>query len=189
VPLTTWLGLNGTPGETAGHGAADPGTSRAIADLIAASRGSRWCLTLTDRTGWAIAHACARRPPPASPGDRPAWLTTLKITPIETGTCSHAREVPGYRIPGSLHHIVKTRQRTCSAPYCTRPAARCDTDHTLAYDNGGRTCECALAPLCRKHHQAKQTQGWHLEQPEPGILVWQLPHGRSYTATPGEYPA
>ncbi|HEY2442631.1 MAG TPA: DUF222 domain-containing protein, partial [Streptosporangiaceae bacterium] len=37
VPLTTWLGLTGTPGETAGHGATDGDTSRAIADSIAAS--------------------------------------------------------------------------------------------------------------------------------------------------------
>ncbi|HEY3733262.1 MAG TPA: DUF222 domain-containing protein [Streptosporangiaceae bacterium] len=188
VPLTTWLGLTDAPSETAGYGAADGDTSRAIADSIAASPRSSWCLTITDPAGRAIAHACARRPPPASPADRAAWLKTLTITRIETGTCTHAREVPGYRIPASLHHIVKTRQRTCSAPCCTRPAAQCDTDHTLAYDDGGRTCECGLAPLCRKHHQAKQTQGWHLEQPEPGILVWQLPHGRSYTATPSEYP-
>jgi hypothetical protein len=96
--------------------------------------------------------------------------------------------VSSYRIPDSLHHIVKTRQRTCSGPGCNRPAARCDTDHTLAYDKGGRTCECALAPLCRKHHQAKQTEGWHLEQPEPGVLVWRLPHGRTYVVTPGIYP-
>jgi hypothetical protein len=107
---------------------------------------------------------------------------------IEAGSCSHAREVPGYRIPRSLHHIVKVRQRTCSAPGCRRQAHRCDDDHTLAYDKGGRSCECNLAPLCRRHHQAKEAESWHLEQPEPGILVWCLPSGRRYTVTPGEYP-
>jgi hypothetical protein len=188
VPLTTWLGLSDCPSQIPGYGTADPDTSRDLADHIAASRDSRWCLTITDPAGRAIAHACARRPPPASPGDRTGWLRTLTITRIEAGTCSHAREVPGYRIPASLHHIVKTRQKTCSAPYCNRPAARCDDDHSLAHDKGGRTCECNLAPLCRAHHRAKQTDGWHLEQPEPGILTWRLPHGRTYTATPGEYP-
>jgi len=41
-----------------------------------------------------------------------------------------------------------------------------------------------IAPLCRRHHRAKQTDGWTLEQPEPGILRWTLPHKRTYTTTP-----
>lgn len=43
-------------------------------------------------------------------------------------------------------------------------------------------------PLCRRHHQAKQADGWRLEQPEPGVLAWTLPHGRTYTVTPEPYP-
>jgi hypothetical protein len=43
-------------------------------------------------------------------------------------------------------------------------------------------------PLCRRHHRCKQAEGWHLEQPEPGVLAWHLPHGRSYTTTPEPYP-
>ena len=188
VPLTTWLELTDSPGELPGYGVADADTSREMAQHIAATRTSRWCLTITDRTGRAIAHACARRPPPGSSEERAGWLGKMKITRIEAGTCTHAREVPGYRIPASLHHIVQTRQRTCSAPGCRRHATRCDTDHTLAYDRGGRTCECSLSPLCRKHHRAKQAEGWYLEQPEPGVLVWRLPHDRRYVVTPGVYP-
>jgi hypothetical protein len=44
-----------------------------------------------------------------------------------------------------------------------------------------------LAPLCRRHHQAKQVRGWRLEQPVPGTLVWRLPHGRSYWVDPEPY--
>ena len=44
-----------------------------------------------------------------------------------------------------------------------------------------------LAPLCRTHHQVKQAHGWTLTQPEPGILTWTTPHGRSYTITPEPY--
>ena len=58
----------------------------------------------------------------------------------------------------------------------------------MPYDQGGRTCECNLAPLCRRHHRAKQAQGWRLDQPEPGVLVWTLPHGRSYRVQPSAYP-
>jgi hypothetical protein len=198
MPLTAWLGLTQSPGDIRGFGPASAEICREIADLIAQNPGSRWCLTLTDVNGHAVGHGCARRPPgrtPRPPGGMASgldaimgWLAGLRTGPVQAGSCSHAREVPGYRIPESLHHIVKTRQRTCSAPYCNRPAERCDDDHTLPYDQGGRTCECDLAPLCRRDHQAKQAQGWRLLQPSPGVLVWGLPHGRRYLVTPGVYP-
>jgi hypothetical protein len=187
VPLTTWLGLSQAPGEVAGFGPASGPVCRDIAGLIANGGRSRWCITLTNAQGQAIAHGCARCPPPDGP-DRARWLAAVRVSPIQAGTCTHAREVTGYRIPDSLHHIVKTRQRTCSFPGCRRVARRCDDDHTIPHDQGGRTCECNLAPLCRRHHQAKQGQGWRLDQPAPGVLVWQLPHGRRYTVTPGLYP-
>ena len=60
-------------------------------------------------------------------------------------------------------------------------------DHTDPHHQGGRTCECNLAPLCRHHHRCKQAEGWWLAQPEPGILVWRTPAGRTYTTTPTPY--
>jgi hypothetical protein len=74
------------------------------------------------------------------------------------------------------------------AEFASRPAARCDLDHTVPWDQGGPTCECDLAPLCRHHHRAKQAQGWHLDHPRPGILTWRVPSGRAYTTTPTTYP-
>jgi hypothetical protein len=127
---------------------------------------------------------------PRPPGgtDPAAWLATVKISPIETGTCSHRRESAGYQPSNSLRHIIKIRSPRCGFPGCRRPAVRCDDDHTIPYDKGGRTCECNLHPLCRRHHQAKQAPGWRLEQPEPGVLIWHLPHGRSYPVRPEPYP-
>jgi hypothetical protein len=58
----------------------------------------------------------------------------------------------------------------------------------VPYDRGGKFCLCNLAPHCRKHHRCKQAEGWRLEQPEPGVLVWQTPAGRTYTITPTECP-
>jgi hypothetical protein len=43
------------------------------------------------------------------------------------------------------------------------------------------------SPLCRHHHRCKQAEGWQLEQPQPGILVWHTPTGRTYTTTPTQY--
>jgi hypothetical protein len=41
----------------------------------------------------------------------------------------------------------------------------------------------------RHHHRCKQAEGWWLEQPEPGVMVWHTPVGRTYTTTPTRYAA
>jgi Domain of unknown function (DUF222) len=190
MPATTWLGLTDAPGEIAGTGAADADTCRDLAAAIAACAASRWCLTLTSPNGQAIAHGCARAGPgpPGTTGPA-AWLARITLTPIETGTCAHRRETTAYRPPDSLRHLIKIRSPRCGYPGCRRPAARCDNDHTIPHHKGGKTCECNLHPLCRRHHQTKQARGWHLSQPEPGTLTWTTPSGRTYATEPEPYPA
>jgi hypothetical protein len=189
MPAAAWLGLADTPGEVGGFGALDAGTCRDLATALATHPATRWCITLTRPDGRPVAHGCARAGPgPPGTTSPTAWLATVKITPIETGTCEHRRETAGYQPSNLLRHIIKTRSRRCGFPGCRRPAVQCDDDHTVPYDQGGRTCECNLHPLCRRHHQAKQAPGWHLDQPEPGTLIWTLPSGRQYTATPEPYP-
>ena len=207
MPMSTWLGLAGTPGEVAGHGPVDAATCRELAGLM--NPATRWCLTLTNRDGYAVAHGCARRgpAPPGTPDHVPpvtfgpphpatatpdgiAWAAGLraKLKFLETGDCSHAREAGRYCPPRSLCHLIQIRQRTCSYPGCRRAAVRSDIDHTIPFDQGGRTCECNLAPLCRKHHRAKQAPGWHLTQTEPGHMTWRLPHERTYATIGEPYP-
>ncbi len=129
-------------------------------------------------------------PGPDLPTGARDYLARLRIqmTPVARGHCDHTRAESGYRPSRALAHLIKVRNTRCTAPRCGRPAARCDLDHTLAWDNGGITCECDLAPLCRHHHRCKQSQGWKLEQPSPGILTWRTPAGRTYTTTPTTYP-
>ncbi len=117
------------------------------------------------------------------------WLAALRFAWLELGECSHRRQTPGYRPGAELRHLIQVRQRTCCFPGCRYPARRCDLDHTVPWDQGGRTCECGMASLCRRHHRAKQTPGWQLAQPEPGTLTWVMPGGRSYGVQPGSYPA
>jgi hypothetical protein len=189
VPAATWLGLAGAPGEIAGNGTADAGTCRDLANALAGSPATRWCVTVVDDHGRAVAHGCARAGPGPPPGTGPlAWLTGITTSPVETGDCSHRRESPAYQPPDSLRHIIKIRSRRCGFPGCRRPALACDDDHTIAYHQGGRTCECNLHPLCRRHHQTKQTPGWRLDQPHPGELTWTLPSGRTCTVTAEPYP-
>jgi hypothetical protein len=83
------------------------------------------------------------------PADVSEWLAGIAIRRLETGDCRHLRESRSYRPPPSLRHLITIRQPACSFPGCRRPAIRCDDDHTLPYDQGGRTCECNLAPTSR----------------------------------------
>ncbi len=189
MPASAWLGLSDVPGEAGGFGALDAGTCRDLTAALAANPATRWCVTLVSQDGRPVAHGCARAGPgPPGNGDPAAWLATVKITPIEAGICEHRRESVGYQPSNTLRHVIKIRSRRCGFPGCRRPAVGCDDDHTVPYDKGGRTCECNLHPLCRRHHQAKQARGWRLDQPEPGTLIWTLPSGRQYAVTPEPYP-
>ncbi len=198
MPVSAWLDLSHAPGEVAGLGPLDAWTCRDLAARLSASPGTRWCVTLTGPDGTAEAHACARAGPgPGQLTDSPsprgspawlAWLAGLEFAWLERGNCAHPRQAAAYRPPGKLRELVVIRHRTCGFPGCRRPARRCDLDHTRAYDQGGKTCECNLEALCRAHHQAKQVPGWGLSQPQPGVLIWRTPHGREYTVTPDPYP-
>jgi hypothetical protein len=201
VPLDTVVGLSATPGEAAGFGMLDADDARDLLAAAARHPDTRWCVTALHPDGTAAAHGCARgrHPPPPGPAPGPSpppgtrsldYLRGLRIglAPIARGHCDHTRAEAGYRPGRALAHLVKVRNARCTAPGCGRPAARCDLDHTLAWDQGGLTCECGLAPLCRHHHRCKQAEGWLLEQPEPGFLRWRTPAGRRYTTAPTVYP-
>ncbi|HET7017073.1 MAG TPA: hypothetical protein VFI65_24335 [Streptosporangiaceae bacterium] len=188
MPLATWLGTSDAPGEADGYGPLGAEDCRELAEDLAAGKGVKWCVTLTDLDGRAVAHGCARASPSLKPGSVRAWLGKVKMSRIECGTCTHEGQSRAYRPPELMRHLVCIRQRTCAFPGCRRPAARCDLDHTIPFDQGGRTCPCNLAPACRQHHQTKQAPGWHLQQPEPGTLVWTAPHGRTYVTEPDPYP-
>lgn len=113
-----------------------------------------------------------------------SWRALLDA---EAGGCAHTMEVPGYRVPGTLRRWITTRDRTCRNPVCRRRAVQCDQDHTVPYDQGGRTCGCDLGSVCRTHHQLKQLPGWHLSQ-EGGTFTWTTPAGLSYRKEPDRYP-
>jgi uncharacterized protein DUF222 len=190
VPLDTWQGRSGVPGEAGGFGLLDGDSARDLAAAAARHPRTRWCVTALNPDGTAAAHGClpGRHPPPGTgPPDGIAGLH-LTMNPVARGTCDHAHAEPGYQPSRKLRHLVRARNARCTAPGCGRPAARCDLDHTVPWDQGGITCECDLAPLCRHHHRCKQAEGWQLAQPEPGVLIWRTPAGRGYGTTPTVYP-
>jgi len=190
MPVSAWLG-GGEPGEVAGHGPVDAASCRELAGLLARDPRTRWCLTVTGAGGLAAGHACAGRGRGPAAGEPViGWAAGLRgrLQILQAGTCGHDRRSPGYAPPADLRHLIEIRQRTCAAPGCRRAAGRCDLDHTRPYDQGGRTCECNLAPLCRRHHRAKQAPGWQLTQRQPGVMTWRLPSGRVCQTTGPPYP-
>jgi hypothetical protein len=185
VPLATLQGRSETSGEADGFGQLDGDDARDLAAAAARHPRTRWCITAVNPDGTAAAHGClpGRHPPPSGAG----LVLTTPMTPVARGPCDHAQAEIGYHPSRKLAHLIRARSATCTAPGCRRPAARCDLDHTVPWDQGGVTCECDLAPLCRHHHRCKQAEGWRLAQPEPGLLVWRTPAGRRYVTTPTRY--
>jgi Domain of unknown function (DUF222) len=100
------------------------------------------------------------------------------------GGCAHAGEAATYRPPPRLREHVIARDVTCRNPTCRQPAWRADLDHTLPYEDHGRTCRCNLGGACRRDHQLKQHSRWKLEQTRPGEFTWTTPAGRTYTVRP-----
>ena len=80
------------------------------------------------------------------------------------------------------------RDVTCRNPSCGQSAWRGDLDHTIPWDDGGRTCRCGLGGACRRDHQLKQHPRWKLTQTRPGWFTWTAPGGRTYQASPDTYP-
>jgi hypothetical protein len=93
-------------------------------------------------------------------------------------------QVDSYEASQRLKNQVDLRDPTCVFPWCTRKARRCDHDHRVDHDpdrdDGGPTCSCNLAPLCRGHHRAKTTGGWTYVTVEPGVYLWRSPLGYQF---------
>ncbi len=190
VPLSTVMGIGDGPGHLAGFGPVTGHSARQLAAGALGQPGVHWCITVTGEHGQAVGHGCATRiRPVGGPPGGSGWLFTVKLSALAGPECAHDRASPHYRPPPSLWHLIQARHTCCTAPGCRMPAAACDNDHTVPFDQGGRTCECNLGPLCRRHHRVKQARGWRLEQPEPGVFAWATPSGRCYITGPAEHPA
>ncbi|TVY99669.1 HNH endonuclease [Trebonia kvetii] len=194
-PRTRWcVTIIGTEGTAIAHACAH-GQHPWIADLPAdsthpASHAHPPPQTAARPHGSAsAAHtALPAHPPPEAGAQLAALFRRLNVTfrPIADGGCDHASAESQYLPSRVLRHLVRARTATCTAPGCLAQAVHCDVDHTTPHPSGP-TCQCNLAPKCRRHHRCKQAPGWHVEQPEPGVMRWTLPSGRTHTTTPTEY--
>jgi hypothetical protein len=85
-----------------------------------------------------------------------------------------------YEVPDRLADQGDLRDLICAFAGCTRPARGCDHDHRVPHEEGGATCSCNIAPLCRGHHRLKTHGGWSYTSLGPGSYLWRSPHGYTY---------
>jgi hypothetical protein len=109
------------------------------------------------------------------------------LEPI-AGECDHRHEASGHDPGVLLRHLTQVRYAACTAPACRRPAARCDWEHGVPYEAGGRTCWCNGDPKCRHDHRLKQHPRWAADRLPDGTIRWTAPSGRTYTTQPTQYP-
>jgi hypothetical protein len=88
--------------------------------------------------------------------------------------------VAAYEVPDRLVEQDALVDHHCVFPWCTRPARSCDCDHAVPYGEGGPTCSCNTALLCRGHHRIKTHGGWTYDVLDRGTYLWHSPHGHLY---------
>jgi hypothetical protein len=112
--------------------------------------------------------------------NNPAWKYTVtddRGIPIHHG--------PIRRRPTATEKaFVKTRDKTCVAPGCTRPARWCDDDHRHGWANDGPSHRGNLENLCRHHHRLRHERGFILHPLVGGGYVWEAPNGKLYLVLP-----
>jgi Domain of unknown function (DUF222) len=112
----------------------------------------------------------------------------IDIGPIPTQGCDHRHQGRGHDPGVMLRHLAEVRHATCTGLGCRRPAARCDFEHNIPYEAGGRTCLCNGNPKCRFDHRVKQDPRFKAEQLPNGEVCWTTPSGRQYITEPTRYP-
>lgn len=205
VGLATLMGLDERPGEIPGWGPVLPDTARAA---VTKQRSAEWRFAILDPGGHLELAGITRHRPATTMRQTRGGIVELHITATQLAElaanperCGEWAGViadlarqhtqrdqlrqqldahPGRRfVRAALRRHIQVRDRTCVAPGCRRPAARCEADHTHAYARGGTTTSDNAGPGCLKHHLMKETS-WTLEQPEPGRFRWTSPLGQVY---------
>ena len=114
--------------------------------------------------------------------------TAVTVKPVINLNDHLGAHVEAYEIPDRMREAVTLIHPQCVFPFCTKPSARADLDHTIAYAVGGATTPQNLAPLCRHHHRLKTHAGWTYRPldpvTDPGTYLWTDPHGLGYLRTP-----
>ena len=90
-----------------------------------------------------------------------------------------------YAVPAAMVAFVRGRDGTCRGPGCDVPAANCDIDHRIPFDQGGLTTPANLHALCRKCHNRKTDGVMKVIMDAQGADHWIFPDGSVVVTLPG----
>jgi hypothetical protein len=190
-PSSTWcLTVTGPDGRPVAHGCGRPPGRRDRTHPDAAARDGP---VYTPGGGRAPPGSGTVRLSPAAltgaAGGPGAGRDLVFVLEPLAGPCDHRHQAAGHDPGVMLRHLTGILNGTCTFPPCRRPESQSDYEHSLPYDQGGRTCLCEAGPVCRRNHRDKQSPGWHLEDAGArGWFRWTTPSGRSYLSRPTQYP-
>lgn len=109
---------------------------------------------------------------------------TAAITHRETGAILNL-DPDRYRLSEGLKRVIRTRDRCCTFPGCTRPGELCDIDHITELQHGGKTVPGNLHCLCRHHHRLKSVTRWRpIRDDDTGTTQWVTPTGDTVDSDP-----
>ena len=110
--------------------------------------------------------------------ERIGWLTPYlaqplldRITQIEF-VDGKPRATEAYQPTAEQVRWVHARDGGCRAPGCDVPAHKCQIDHIIPFDAGGKTDVDNLHCLCSKHHQLKTARYAALLMAFSGVQAW-----------------
>ncbi|HVE63219.1 MAG TPA: HNH endonuclease signature motif containing protein [Mycobacteriales bacterium] len=174
LSLATYRGLAESPGELDGYGPVTAATAR---DLAHDGRPLR--RVLVDHAGRVVDVSDCAWPP--------GRLDEMLAAPI---TAQALDSQPGTYTPSAaLGRYIDVRDRTCTAPWCTRPACAGQHDHLTDYARGGPTTRENLQAACDRDNQiVKARLDWTTIRARDGTTAWISPTtGRAYPTEPHHY--
>lgn len=112
-----------------------------------------------------------------------ATVTAVAVDPSCGTALDLGRTV--YRPRQAQRDCVNQRDQTCRFPSCRQPPWRCQLDHSDEFcpgkQDGGVTCPCNLACLCKFHHDLKTFGLWDIDHHADNSITFTSPTGRTYT--------
>ncbi|HEY7857732.1 MAG TPA: DUF222 domain-containing protein [Candidatus Nanopelagicales bacterium] len=90
-------------------------------------------------------------------------------------------------LPAPLLRFIHARDGQCTAPFCQRPATRCQNDHRVPFPDGpSDTANCGL--LCDRHHPLKTEKYVSITDGHAdGSMTWNTAWGQQVHTEPRPY--
>jgi hypothetical protein len=112
-----------------------------------------------------------------------AWRRVV-TDPVTGHLLDYGRRV---YLPPPLLRFIHARDGQCTAPYCQRPATRCQNDHRVPFPEGpSNTANCGL--LCDRHHPLKTDRYVSITDGHAdGSMTWNTAWGQQIHTEPRPY--